>query len=256
MLQRFDLRQRMRAAGIHLLLSLAGAALAAGLVFGLWYPGIYRVLAGGRELFLLIVTVDVILGPLLTFIVFDSKKFWPSLRRDLAIIGSIQLAALLYGLTTVYEARPVAMVFEVDRFRVVTAAQVHLADLADARLEYRHLPLTGPWLLGTRQPREGREHTEALFLALEKGVDRGYRPLFWQSYNESLPDIMLRARPVTLLLAQYPQAAKELKDELRKLSLDAVEAKFLPVMGRGGNWVVILDTQGRLLHFVPVDGFF
>mgnify|MGYP002144062886 CR=1 FL=1 len=38
------------------------AALAAGLVFGLWYPGAYRLMSGGRELFLLVTSVDVVLG--------------------------------------------------------------------------------------------------------------------------------------------------------------------------------------------------
>lgn len=256
MLQRFDLHHRARAAGIHLLLSVAAAVLAAGLVFGLWYPGIYRILAGGRELFLLIVTVDVILGPMLTFAVFNPKKSWPSLRRDLVIIGSIQLVALFYGLVTVYAARPIAMVFEVDRFRVVTAAQVHLADMPDARPEYRRLPLTGPWILGTRRPQEGREHTEALFMALEKGIDRGHRPLFWQPYSESLSDVMLRSRPVELLLAKYPETAKELNEKLSEIGLDETQAKFLPVMARGGNWVAILDRQGQIVHFVQADGFF
>ena len=98
MLNRLDLGRRSRAAGWHLLISAAVAALAAALVFGLWYPGAYRHLSGGRGLFILVVTVDVILGPLLTFAVFNLKKGWPHLRRDLAIIGVIQLAGLAYGL--------------------------------------------------------------------------------------------------------------------------------------------------------------
>ena len=151
-----DLRRRARAAGLHMLISLAVAGMAAALVFGLWYPGPYRLLSGGRELFLLVTTVDVILGPLLTFVIFDLRKGWPHIRRDLAIIGCIQLAALLYGLHTVYVARPVAMVFEVDRFRVVTANDVHEPDLPKARPEYQAMPLTGPWLLGTRAAQPGR----------------------------------------------------------------------------------------------------
>ena len=147
-----DLRRRARAAGIHLLISLAVAALAAALVFGLWYPGAYRNLSGGRELFLLITTVDVILGPLLTFVVFDLRKGWPHVRRDLAIIGIIQLSALLYGLHTVYVARPVAMVFEVDRFRVITANDVHEPDLPKAKREYQSIAVDRP--LASRHARD------------------------------------------------------------------------------------------------------
>ncbi len=59
-------KDRLRASAIHFSLSLVVAALSAVLVFGLWYPYPYREISGGRELFLLVVTVDVILGPLIT----------------------------------------------------------------------------------------------------------------------------------------------------------------------------------------------
>ncbi len=50
---------RFRAAGIHLCISLAIAALAATLVFALWYPYPYRDISGGRELFGMLVGIDV-----------------------------------------------------------------------------------------------------------------------------------------------------------------------------------------------------
>ena len=194
MLKRLTLRQRARAAGLHLLVSALLAAAAAALVFGLWYPGIYRLASGGRDLFLLVTSVDVILGPLLTFAVFDLAKGWKHLRRDLAVIGVIQTAALVYGLHTVYIVRPVAMVFEVDRFRVIAAADVYLPELPKARTDYRSLPLTGPWLLGTRAPKAGDERNDAIFMGLE-GIDRANRPKFWQPYADSLPEVLAKSRP-------------------------------------------------------------
>ena len=256
MLQQLDLPRRARAAGIHLLISAVVAAAAAALVFGVWYPGIYRVLAGGRDLFLLIMAVDVVLGPLLTFAVFNLKKGWPHLRRDLAIIGVIQLAALVYGLYTVYGARPVATVFEVDRFKVVTAAQVHLPELPKAPAAYQRLPLMGPWLLGSRKPQAGAESNDALFMAVESGIDRAQRPLFWQAYSDSIPDVLGRARPLSVLLKQHPKVAAEVQRALLDLKLSEGDAKFLPITGRGGDWVVLIDPKGQLVHYVQVDGFF
>lgn len=256
MLQALDLPHRARAAGIHLLISAAVAALAAGLVFGVWYPGVYRLLAGGRDLFWLIVSVDVVLGPLLTFAVFNLKKGWPHLRRDLAVIGLIQLAALIYGMTTVYGARPVAMVFEVDRFKVITATQVHLPELPQARPEYQHLPLSGPWLLGTRAPKAGAENNEAIFMALQSGIDRAQRPLFWQAYADSVPDVLARARPLALLLSKRPELAAGVHGALQALKVDESTAKFLPLIGRGGDWVVVIDGHGQPIHYVQADGFF
>ena len=255
MLERLDFRRRARAAGLHLLISAAVAAAAAALVFGVWFPGIYRQVAGGRDLFVLVISVDIVLGPLLTFAVFNLKKGWPHLRRDLAVIGAIQLAALAYGLVTVYGARPVAMVFESDRFRVVTVAQIEMQELPQARPEYRQLPLTGPWLLGARAPAPGDEANDALFKGL-RGIDRAQRPSFWQPYADSTAEVLARARPLAALLAKYPALAGNVNAELQSLKVDETSAKFLPLMGRGGDWVAILDSAGQPVHYVQAEGFF
>jgi hypothetical protein len=256
MLNQLDLHCRLQAAGIHFLISTVVAALAATLVFGVWYPGIYRVLAGGRDLFLLVVTVDVVLGPVLTLAVFNLKKGWPHLRRDLAVIGIIQLAALAYGLQTVYEARPVATVFEVDRFRVITAASVHLPDLPNAPPAYQRLPLTGPWFLGSREPKNGDETLNAVSMALQTGIDRGQRPIFWQPYSNSVADAMSRARPLSALFSRHPGVVADVRRALKAAGASETTAKFLPLMARGGDWVLVLDKEGQPVYHVRVDGFF
>ncbi|MEP7302419.1 MAG: TfpX/TfpZ family type IV pilin accessory protein [Caldimonas sp.] len=254
MLPRLDLRPRARAAGLHLLISLAVAGLAALLVFGVWYPGPFRLLAGGQGLFFLVIGVDVVIGPVLTFAVFDLAKGWKHLRRDLAVIAVLQLAALGYGLYTVYIARPVAMVFEVDRFRMVIAYDVHAVELPKAPPEYQALPLTGPWLLGARTPEPGAEHNDALFMGVQ-GMDVGRRPLFWQSYEKSREAVLKKSRPLAVLLEHYPRQAADLRRRLAELGADEASGRFLPVMARG-DWVVVLDKTGTVQGYLPLDGFF
>lgn len=252
---RWDLRQRAVAAGWHFVLSIAVALLAAGLVFWLWYPGAYRGLSGGRELFLLVVTVDVVLGPLLTFAVFDRAKGWPHLRRDLAVIVAIQFAALVYGLHTVYIVRPVALVFEKDRFRVISAADVHRPDLPQALEAYRSLPLDGPWNLGLRTLERGQEHNDALMMAVIQGVDTSQRPIFWVPYAQTQPEAAARARPLADLLKRYPAQAAAITASLHERAVDPAQARFLPVMARG-DWVALLDAKGEVVGFAAVDGYF
>ena len=67
-------KSKFKTAGIHLGLSLGLAVLAALLVFYIWYPYPYREISGGRELFLLVVAVDVILGPLITLSVSNHRE--------------------------------------------------------------------------------------------------------------------------------------------------------------------------------------
>lgn len=249
-----DLASRSKAAAIHLVASAGVALAAASLVFGLWYPGAYRSLSGGRELFFLLTGVDLVLGPLLTFIVFDLKKGWPHLRRDLAVIALLQLGALVYGLHTVYIARPVAMVFEVDRFRVISAIDVYLPELAVARPEYRHLPMAGPWLLGTRAVRAGEEKTDVLFKGIA-GVDIGQRPAFWQPYAESMRQAVSASRPIEVLLRHYPEREPEFRASLSDMKADVTTARFLPLVARG-DWVTVIDGTGAILGHLRADAFF
>lgn len=248
------LARRLRAAGLHLLASLAIAALAAALVFGLWYPGAYREMSGGRELFLLVTGVDVVLGPLLTLVAFDIRKPGRELRRDLAVIGLIQLSALVYGLHTTYVVRPVALVFEVDRLRVITDDDVRKEELPAAQPGFRDLSITGPTLIGARVPAEGEERNEALFLGLQ-GWDVGQRPTFWEPYHRSRPRALERSRPVQALLQRYAGRRDQLERALADAGLDPATARFLPVRARG-DWVALMTPDGDVAGFAAFDGFF
>ena len=99
------LTARLRAAGIHVGLSLSAVGLLTLMMWRWWYPSPYFIADGGWRVLQIIVLVDVILGPLLTLIVFDRAK--PGLKRDLVIIAVIQITALLYGAGTMYQYRPV-----------------------------------------------------------------------------------------------------------------------------------------------------
>ena len=101
-------------------------------MFGWWYPYPYRELSGGRELFALVVAVDVVLGPLITLVIFNPAKTRCHLVMDFTVIGLLQVAALAYGLWTVFVARPVHLVFEYHRMAVVHAIDVDSDLLAKA----------------------------------------------------------------------------------------------------------------------------
>ncbi|MCU7886580.1 MAG: type IV pilin accessory protein, partial [Candidatus Thiodiazotropha sp. (ex Lucinoma annulata)] len=89
---------------IHLSLSVCIALLVMLLVFRLWYPAPLHDLVGVKHIFYLLVGIDVVIGPVLTFIVY--KKGKPSLATDLSLIAFFQLAAFFYGIWTVAEGRP------------------------------------------------------------------------------------------------------------------------------------------------------
>lgn len=248
-------KDRLQASAVHFAISALVATLAALLVFGLWYPYPYREISGGRELFLLVVTVDVIMGPLITLAIFNRRKPWTELRRDLAIVVLLQMAALGYGLWTVVLARPVHMVFEIDRFRIVHAIDVPQILLAQTPVGVAALPYTGPTLLGLRPFNDGREQMEATMAALQ-GVSLGFRPDLWQSYEVSRKDVLRVAKPVGQLKSRFPASVLEIDAALAGKGDAADVAKYVPLAGRKDFWTVLVDGRnGDVLGYLPLDSF-
>lgn len=224
----------------------------AWVTLALWYPGDFSEMAGGRRLFLLILGVDVVMGPLLTSIIFDKRKLRAELIRDLAVIGVLQISALAYGLHTLFVARPVALAYEPGRFRLVSAQEVPLNELPQARAEYRSLPLKGPWILGTRPTREN-ERLESLDRALN-GIDIGQRPERWQPYEESRATVVAESKPLEQLLQRHQERRQQLLGRAAELKLDVATARYLPIVARG-DWVALLDAEGHIAGYAPFDGF-
>lgn len=246
---------RLKASGIHLGISLLIALLAALLVFGVWYPYPYRDISGGRELFLLVVIVDVILGPLITLAVFNRAKPWPELRRDLAVVALLQLGALGYGLWTVFSARPVHMVFEYDRFRVVHAVDVSTELLMKSPPGVDALPLMGPTLLSLRPFKNNQENMDATLAALQ-GISLASRPDLWQPYAAAAREIQQAAKPVAALKARFASQAGAIDAVLAATGRQPDTLVYVPMVGRKSFWTVFLDpVSTEVLAFMPLDSF-
>lgn len=246
---------RLRASLVHLGLSLAIALLAALLVFGVWYPYPYREISGGRELFVLVVSVDVVIGPLITLAVFNRSKPWSILRLDLIVVAVLQLAALAYGIWTVSVARPVHMVFEFDRFRVVHAIDVPIEMLEKTPPSVHALPLMGPTLLAVRPFRDSNENLDATLAAVQ-GVSLSARPDLWEPYGNAVSRVLQAAKPVTALKTRFPDRAKEIDRVIAAAGGKPETVLYLPLVSRDTFWTVFLNQDNAsILTTLPLDAF-
>jgi hypothetical protein len=249
------IRSALRAAGIHTLCSLFVAALSAALVFGLWYPHPYEALSGGRELFLLVVAVDVMCGPLLTLVLFNPLKPRAELWRDLFFVALIQLAALGYGLWTVWQARPLFLVQEVDRFKVVMAPSLIDNEVAALPASIRPSMWRGPITVAIRPPKDLKEKNAVLFDSIEGGRDYAERPDFYLPYDGDAALVALkRAKTLELFLQKYPEQWANATPFADKLGTTPDKLMYLPVIARQ-DWVAILDGKAMIVGFLKGDGF-
>jgi hypothetical protein len=248
---------RAKPALMHFAASAALALVVGVAVFLLWFPGDYRIFSGGTELFELVVGVDLVLGPLVTFLISSPRKPFKVLLGDIAVIAALQLAALGYGLHMVSISRPVVMALEVDRFRVVPASGVYMKELTSAPLpEMRSLSLTGPRLVRSVMPSDATGKNQTLDLGLS-GYDIGTRPSLWRPWDAAArTEALAHAKPLGDLTRRYPARRAELDRRVAATGRDAWALVWLPMITFRGDWVALLDAgSGDVVGYAPFDGF-
>lgn len=149
-------QQKLKAAAIHFAASVCVVVLAALLCAFLWFPSwVYKndVLQG----FTLIAVVDVVLGPLLTLVVYNAAK--ASLKYDLGVIVLVQLAALVYGLSAVYSQRPLVQILYFEGVAALRAEDINGASELPATTNINGVPTYFLDLPPKRESYEGLKFT-------------------------------------------------------------------------------------------------
>jgi len=242
---------RWRAAAIHLCISVAVATFLIVAMLLLWYPPPYFLLMGGTMLVVLIAGCDVVLGPLLTLIVFKTGK--KSLPFDLATIAFLQAVALTYGLYTMFAARPVYTVFAADRFEVTAANEIPVGELSRASPEFSSLPLAGPRLVGALLPANSDERLAIAMRSMVGGPDIKAMPRLYVPYQSVKPIVISRLRSLDDLEKKNPATRATLLAKLHDAAL-VDRAGYLPLVGRFRSMVAVVDRQsGDIDTIVDLD---
>ena len=208
------------------------------------------------RLFWVMMGVDIVCGPLLTWILIKPSKTWRALAVDFLLIACLQWGALGYGVYALAHARPLAIVHEVDRFRVINYSDVPETALRDAPAWFTPWGLSAPRMLGIRSA-QGLEEKMGSVEAAFQGVDAAQLPSRWQDYQFSRVDVLKRARPLKDLSARYPMDVGRIDEIAIKAAVPA-KVLWLPLVSRQSmDWVAFVDpTTATILGYLPLDGFF
>ena len=87
---------RWQASAIHFGISLTVFLILLAVILLVWYPGILFSIDGGWTGLRIVMGVDLVLGPLLTLVVFKLGK--PGLKFDLSCIVIAQIACMTWGM--------------------------------------------------------------------------------------------------------------------------------------------------------------
>lgn len=238
---------RWKAAAIHLALSAAVTTGATALLILAWFPPPHFAAGGGLRLMRTILLVDVVLGPLLTLIVYRTGK--KGLRFDLAVIGTLQAAALLYGLVVAHGARPVYIVVSRDRATLVRAGEVHLQPAPTA---YRRPPFYGIDVV-TLRGLSRIERSPLVEEIMEGKPDIDYRPAFYLPLRGHAIDIARHAPTLERRMRAEPRHAACYRRWLsHQPASDLVGLRVLPMLGAETEAEVVIDSRaGTLVGYLP-----
>ena len=238
---------RWKAAGIHLGLSILVATGVVLLLYYVWYPQPFFDASGGKFLLMLLVGVDVVLGPLITLIIFDTKK--KSLKFDLAIVALVQIAAICYGVYSMYLARPVFVVFSVDEFIVVPATDVDPKMMAQVtRPEFKSLSLNGPKYAYNMPQTSGKD---LLAMSLSLGA---LAPQYYLPYAEKAGEAAKAGKPLADLLKRQPQAKETIEMALKQHGKNTADVVYFPLSAKVMTMTVLLDSKtGTIVAILPLN---
>ncbi len=243
--------KRSRAALAYLWPSLLVLALCAAMVMFAWYPQPFLQLpVSGRFSILLLISAAFIGPALILFIYKPGKK---GLVFDLVFIALMQLAAMGWGMYTLYMNRPYFMVFTLDRFEVLTRREVDTDRVANPA--FLDKPFAGPVLFYANIPSDPVSYQKLLREVMFEGLpDLQFRSEFWSLYDERRQQVMDVSRPLTDLRDARPESVAVIDDLVRKYGGDIAMLRFVPGLLHDGQFAAVLHAgNGAIAGYLVTD---
>ena len=236
---------RARAFLVHLCISITIFVALMYMIAFHWYPGPYFQYDGGWRGTIIVVAVDLVLGPTLTLIVFDPRKSRAKTRFDLSVIALIQLAALAWGIHVVEGQRPAVIVFSNGAFNPVTAQVLRdQGASADASLA---LSAERPPLVYAAVPESGEVLDRVRRMSESSGLMPHNHPELHQPLAPNLSQVAARQENVAWLAAPRPHFDAELRTFIYARGARLEDYVYVPFSGRYGRVIFVLNQEARLI---------
>lgn len=229
----------------HLSISLLIALLIMGLVFFVWYPFPLVNAVGVTHIFLMMLAIDVIVGPLLGLLVYKQDK--KSLKFDLTVIIAIQIAALCYGIYSIEQGRPAWLVYNVDRFELVRKNEIVDQNINQAKPQFQQPSWLKPQFVAAEFAKNTQQRNDDMFAEVLGGISLAQRPERYVDFAQAKKQMQQRAQKLELL-----------KQYNNKIDVDKVLSKypqataFLPMKANAVDMTVLIDIKGQVVKIVDL----
>ena len=230
----------------HLFVSVTVALIVLGIIFFIWYPSPLAKAVGVTHIFLMMLAIDVIIGPLLGLLVYKEGK--KSLKIDLCIIILIQISALSYGVYSIAQGRPAWLAYYVDRFQLIRNNEIIDKNIGKALSQYQNPSWFKPQYVGVEFAQDKQIRNDDIFAEVLGGISVAQKPERYVPLDKVKNQIQKRAQSLETLnkfndkmlvqktLSQYPQATA-----------------FVPLKANAVDMTVLIDREkGEVVKIVDL----
>lgn len=244
---------RWKASFIHLIISFFVVGTVAAYIIYFWYPLPLMHMAKADQLLLMIGGIDLIVGPLLTLLVYKQGK--KTLRMDLTVIAVVQAVFLSMGLYTMFQSRPVFLVATSERFDLVFVNEIDPTRLSQATIEkFKTLSFTKPQLVGAKLPTNIEEKNSIIMSAFSGAGDIQTMPKYYVEYQELVPDILANSAPLQLSKIVSEQALNVMQEAAKHYGYQPSDVRYMHLGSARGYAVMLIDAKtGQVVGPVNLD---
>lgn len=243
-----------KAFAIHLTLSLL---IFSSLVFVMlmwWFPGELFFLDGGWQGLKIVALIDLVLGPLLTLVLYKPGK--KDLVFDMSCVAAFQLAALAYGFYATHQQRTVAVVFADRNFTTLSAdsaiaASQELIDLELTPQNIKAIDDSYPAILLTPEPAPGKfgEYVSNLLKGYPESHER--LDLFEKLSPKHAETLSVRAKSKEDL--ELTGADEYIAKAMQKGGYDEADIEVHHFKARYSKGLVLYSkSQNEILDYIPM----
>ena len=233
------MKHRLKAASLHLLCSLLIIGGLVSLFVWYFFPGPFfhaddigtgiRILAG----------VDMVLGPLLTFLIYRPGK--KGLALDLAIIALCQALALGWGLASMHSSRPAYLVFYGDTFYLADIRRIDQSSLVHDELKVGYFDR--PKLVSAHLPGNRQERLALTLEYISNGTPVQFHAAFFEAFSNTPADTLKQHQLKPDLLIQ--DASQQLASQLHAFQNGPYA--FFYLTSHIGERLAVVDIEKRTI---------
>lgn len=236
---------RTKAGLIHFCLSLVIFSIIFFVLFMLWYPEPYFTASGGWQGLKIAASIDLVLGPLLTLIIFNPIKSARELSLDLAVIACLQTAALVWGVMTIYSQRPVAVVYWEDSFMTVDAVDLNRFSYPLEKLH--QFSTANPPLIYAEKPADTAGLKQLLAKIRDSQIAPHHQTELYKPLSEHFAEIAPYQLKMDKVLEHNPALRPLLEDLLTTTHHAQGDLQYFPLRAKYHDIILAFTPKGELV---------